>query len=122
MALQMMMEPVSYEQWKRDVPSSIRNDTLWKVEAYRLALFLGDIYWRDTSALTGDRRARSLADPLYRSVGSIRASRAEGYSRGTDRDRARFYEIYAGICSRKSGLVLQRTPCARRRGHNASHL
>ena len=91
-----MMEPVTYEQWERDVPSSIRNDALWKVEAYRLALFLGDICWRDISKLTGDRRTRSLADQLYRSVGSISANLAEGYSRGTGRDRARFYEYALG--------------------------
>jgi len=33
---------------------------------------------------------------LYRAVGSIGANLAEGYSRGTGRDRARFYEYALG--------------------------
>jgi four helix bundle protein len=37
-----------------------------------------------------------LSDQLYRSLGSISASVAEGYSRETSRDRARFYEYALG--------------------------
>lgn len=33
---------------------------------------------------------------LYRSVGSVSANIAEGYSRGTGKDRARFYEYALG--------------------------
>jgi hypothetical protein len=33
---------------------------------------------------------------LYRSLGSISANLAEGYSRGTGKDRARFYEYALG--------------------------
>jgi four helix bundle protein len=38
----------------------------------------------------------SLSDQLYRSLGSISANLAEGYSRGTGRDHARFYEYSLG--------------------------
>ena len=38
----------------------------------------------------------SLSDQLYRSLGSISANVAEGYSRGTGKDRARFYEYSLG--------------------------
>ena len=41
-------------------------------------------------------RTRSLADQLYRSLGSISANIAEGYSKGTGKDRARFYEYALG--------------------------
>jgi four helix bundle protein len=37
-----------------------------------------------------------LADQLYRAIGSISANIAEGYSRGTGKDRARFYEYALG--------------------------
>lgn len=37
-----------------------------------------------------------MADQLYRAVGSIGANIAEGYSRGTGKDRARFYEYALG--------------------------
>jgi four helix bundle protein len=43
-----------------------------------------------------DRRTLSLADQLYRALGSISANLAEGYSRGTGPDRARFYEYALG--------------------------
>jgi len=39
-----------------------------------------------------DRRTLGLSDQLYRSLGSISANLAEGYSRGTGKDRAHFYE------------------------------
>ena len=41
-------------------------------------------------------RTISLSDQLYRSIGSVSANLAEGYSRGTNRDRARFYEYALG--------------------------
>ena len=38
----------------------------------------------------------SLSDQLYRAIGSISANIAEGYSRGSHKDRARFYEYALG--------------------------
>jgi len=67
------------------------------MEAYRLALFAGDLGWFDSVKLTKDRRLLGfLADQLYRALGSISANLAEGYSRGTGKDRARFYEYALG--------------------------
>lgn len=87
---------MNYEDWESSVPAAITDDSLWKMKAYRLALFLGDISWRDVNKLMQDKRMTSLANQLYRSVGSIGANLAEGYSRGTGRDRARFYEYALG--------------------------
>ncbi len=36
-----------YDEWERLVPETIRGDSLWKVRAYRLALFLTDVGWHD---------------------------------------------------------------------------
>lgn len=33
----------SYAAWEQDVSPFVKGDSLWKLEAYRLALFLGDI-------------------------------------------------------------------------------
>jgi four helix bundle protein len=87
---------MKYVDWEAGVSEAIRNDALWRMEAYRLALFAADIAWADVSKLIQDRRTLSLADQLYRSVGSIGANIAEGYSRGTGKDRARFYEYALG--------------------------
>ena len=87
---------MNYEEWARLVPEALTQDTLWKVEAYRLAVFLADIGWNDVTRLLSDRRTIGLSDQLYRSIGSISANVAEGYSRGTNGDRARFYEYSLG--------------------------
>ncbi|MCB0255681.1 MAG: four helix bundle protein [Anaerolineae bacterium] len=87
---------MNYDEWSQQVPGAITGDSLWKMEAYRLALFASDMGWFDTTKLDSDRRTRELSDQLYRSVGSIGANLAEGYSRGTGKDRARFYEYALG--------------------------
>jgi four helix bundle protein len=87
---------MNFSDWQNQVPSSIREDTLWEVEAYRLSLFAPDASWRDAGTLRDEQRTQSLSDQLYRAVGSISSNVAEGYSRGTGKDRARFYEYALG--------------------------
>ncbi len=88
---------MKYEEWERRVPEQITRDALWRMEAYRLALFAADRGWHDdVTKLLRDRRTRQLSDQLYAALGSIGANLAEGYSRGTRRDRARFYEYALG--------------------------
>ena len=36
---------MNYETWLADVPSAITDDTLWRTEVYRMALFIGDVAW-----------------------------------------------------------------------------
>jgi four helix bundle protein len=87
---------VEREAWERAVPEVMRADALWRVTAYRDALFLSDVSWHDVTKLMTDRRTMALADQLYRAVGSISANIAEGYSRGTPLDRARYFEYALG--------------------------
>lgn len=87
---------MTFDSWKANVPEAITGDSLWKMKAYRLALFSSDVCWRDVKKIAKNRTMRSLADQLYRSIGSVSANLAEGYSRGTGRDRARFYEYALG--------------------------
>ena len=85
-----------YERWQGVVPSSIAFDALWKLTVYRKALFLSDMAWNDCTRLYKNKRTVSLADQLYRAIGSISANISEGYSRCTGRDRARFFEYALG--------------------------
>ncbi len=89
-------ETAEFSDWEQGVPAAIRGDTLWRMEAYRLALYAADTAWEDATVLLRDLRTRSLADQLYRAVCSIGANIAEGYSRGTGRDRAHFYQYALG--------------------------
>ena len=87
---------MNYDEWAAQVPQEITDDALWTVEAYRLGLFVADVGWYDVTRLMRDRRTHNLAGQLYRALGSIGANLAEGYSRGTGKDRARFYEYALG--------------------------
>lgn len=85
-----------YDEWIRAVPETITGDQLWKIEAYRLALFAADLAWHDVTKLLQDKRTIRLAGQLYEAVGSIGANLSEGYSRSSGKDRARFYEYALG--------------------------
>ena len=89
-------EEMNYQEWTDGVPETIQQDALWRMKAYRLALFVGDIGWHDVTKLMRDQRTIALSDQLYRALGSTSANIAEGYSRGTGKDRARFYEYALG--------------------------
>ena len=78
------------------MPEAMRGDSLWHVKAYRMALCAADVGWEDIGTLVKDRRTTGPADQLYRALGSVSANVAEGYSRGTGKDRARFYEYALG--------------------------
>ncbi len=85
-----------YDEWQVDVPDDIKGDSLWRLEVYRLGLFISDISWQDALELSKTPLTRSIADQLYRAVCSISANIAEGYSRSTGKDRARFLEYSLG--------------------------
>jgi len=87
---------MTYEEWELGVPCEIREDSLWKMKAYRLGLFVSDLAWSDSARLARNVRARGLADQLYRAAGNISSNFGEGYSRNTGKDRARFYEYALG--------------------------
>jgi four helix bundle protein len=61
-----------------------------------LSLYLSDLCWEDSSILVRDKRMISLADQLYRAVGSVSANLAEDYSRSTGKDRALLYQYALG--------------------------
>jgi four helix bundle protein len=94
---------MNYTEWESTVPEQIRGDSVWNSKAYRLALFLSDLAWRDATKLFQDKRTIGLSDQLYRSAGGISADIEEEYSRGTGRDRARFYEYGLGSAREARG-------------------
>lgn len=87
---------MNYTDWVKTVPQEIQRDPIWNQEVYRLALFAADLAWSDTTKLFRDGRTIKLAAQLFDAVGSIGANISEGYSRGYQKDRARFYEYALG--------------------------
>jgi len=87
---------MNYEEWMAGVPKDLTDDPIWQVQVYRLAIFLGDIAWVDTSKLVKQKSLVRLSDQLFRAVGSIGANIAEGFSRRSGKDQARYYEYALG--------------------------
>lgn len=84
------------QEWEKTVPPAITGDVLWNHKVYRLSLYAADVGWEDVTKLAQDRRTSSLSDQLNRALGSISSNYAEGFSRGTGRARATFYEYSLG--------------------------
>src|SRR5574341_2433063 len=88
---------MNFEDWqKNEVPDFIKDYPLWRISVYRYALFIGDLGWYDVTKLQQDRRTLNLSNQLYEALGSISANIAEGYSRGSSKERAHFYEYALG--------------------------
>jgi four helix bundle protein len=73
-----------YEEWLAQVPDGLKNDPIWKFEAYPRALLLYDLAWEDTDKLLKDVRGRKLAGQLIDSAGSVSANIDEGFGRGIE--------------------------------------
>lgn len=98
---------MTFEEWLVSVPEELTNDSLWRMKVYQLAVFVGDLAWHDVSRLVRDKRTIRLADQLYRAVSSIGANVAEGYSRKSGKDQARFYEYALGSAREARGWYYQ---------------
>jgi four helix bundle protein len=99
----MSAEPLGdeYRKWEEMISPRFRRDTLWRTTAYRYAMYLSDLAWEDATVLERRVITRALAAQILRAVGSIGANIADGYGRGSGRDRVRLYE-YALCSARES--------------------
>jgi four helix bundle protein len=88
---------MKYEEWLAQAPDSLKNDPIWKFEAYPKALLLFDLAWEDTEHLMRDKRGQEIARQLVGSAGSITANIDEGFGRGIDRkEYAQFLRFALG--------------------------
>ncbi len=94
---------MTLEEWSATVPHELTDDPLWSMEVYRLSTLASDLSWYDVSKLVQDKRTISMSDQLYRSVGSIKANIAEGYSHRSGKDQARYYEYSLGSARESRG-------------------
>ena len=86
----------SFRAWEACVPQSIRNDQMWKFNAYRVALYLLDAADHDVQELRARKCLPHQTDQLLRAIGSISANVAEGFGRTSAPDRARCFAIALG--------------------------
>ena len=38
---------MDYEAWERSLPEAMTGDPLWKMQSYRMALYIADLGWED---------------------------------------------------------------------------
>ncbi len=98
---------MNFKEWQDTVPKELTNDSLWRMTVYKHSLFLGELSWFDSTKLNKDKRTISLSGQLNRAVGSISANIAEGYSRASRKDQARFYEYALGSARESRGWYYQ---------------
>jgi four helix bundle protein len=82
--------------WERTCPHAITSDVLWKLHAYRAALYLQHLAIGDYQVLFAAHPNGDSADQLKRAAESISSNLAEGYSRSTRADRLRFFGYSLG--------------------------
>ena len=87
---------MTYEEWEQTIPYGVKRDPTWKVQAYRLALYLASSTWTDAELLSRDHRSALSSGQLCRACGSIGANIVEGYGRRSAADRARYFEYALG--------------------------
>lgn len=71
-----------FDEWVNTLPASLRNDPLWKSAYYRLAMYLYDLVWLDSTFINKDFRGREIVYQIVRSAGSVCANMEEAYRRG----------------------------------------
>ncbi len=86
---------LSFDEWAKAASPARTGDPLWTVQAYRLGLYAVVCHTHDRRDNSRFSAAGALSQ-LTRSIGSIAANIAEGYSRSTPVDRIRFYSYALG--------------------------
>ena|SRR5438105_1876516 len=87
---------LSFDAWLAHPRNSMSGDPVWRLTAFRRALYCAEIAWPDVSRLAHHPVTAGVASQLYRALGSIGANLTEGYSRSSGRDRARMLEFSLG--------------------------
>ena len=96
-----MEDPEGLAEWSVQVPEVMRDDPIWRLPAYRFALYLGDLaQLQDAPRIQRDYRTRRHLDQFLKAAGSISANISEGYGRTGGPERAKFYE-YAESSARE---------------------
>jgi len=78
------------------VPEPDRPDPLTRMTVHQLAVKLREDSWSDLETISTNPVTVEVAGQMYKSIGSIAANIAEGYSKSSGPDRARSFEYALG--------------------------
>jgi four helix bundle protein len=85
------LDPEGFTEWEARLPASFKRDPIWRTPSYRYGVWLADLVKEDIRVLRTDPDYRNVAEQLLRAVEGISSNLAEGYSRSTGAERARYY-------------------------------
>ncbi len=91
----MTLPSLSFASYEASPPESYTGDPIWRTRMFRMATYLGARCHTDVARL-GSRVSFHVAHQFVRAVASIAANISEGYSRGANADRLRFYTYALG--------------------------
>lgn len=83
-------------EWEGRQHPALTADPLWRLDAYRLAVYAADAARADLRRCGPGTVPPRVRDQLLSAANSIPANIAEGHSRPTPPDRARFYSYALG--------------------------
>ena len=81
-----------FREWEKEPPADLRGDSLWRMTAYRMAYFLAELVRDDARNLQHRGAPWHKIDQLERSVESVESNIAEGYSKFSGKERAKYFE------------------------------
>ena len=96
-----------FADFEREPPADLFGDPIWRLPAYRIALFMNDIAREDVAALIRDGAPGHIHNQLERAVNSIGANLEEGYARLSGKERARYFEMALGSAREARGWYRQ---------------
>lgn len=91
----MTLPPLSFDSYEGSPPESYAGNPIWRTRMFRMATYLGTRCHADVARL-GSRVSLHVVHQFVRAVASIAANISEGYSRGANADRLRFYTYALG--------------------------
>ncbi len=96
---------LSFVEWQKQVPETIRLEKYWLLIAYQKGLYLYDLLWQDTNTWLKDGRGYALTKQIIASADSICANIEEGYGRGYGKELLYFYRVALGSARETKGRI-----------------
>lgn len=96
---------MTFEEWQKTVPETIRSEKFWLLIAYQKALYLYDLLWNDTETWIKDDRGQVLSKQIIGSADSACSNIEEGYGRGYGKQFLQFYGYSLGSARETKGRL-----------------
>jgi four helix bundle protein len=101
----MAEKELSFDEWQKTVPETIRSEKFWSLIAYQKGLYLYQLLWNDTEEWRRDERGQVLSKQIIGSSDSICANIEEGFGRGIGKTLIQFYVYSLGSARETKGRI-----------------